>query len=306
MKTLRVLSAVILVLGFSVVANAQATRTWVSGVGDDANPCSRTAPCKTFAGAISKTANCGEISVLDPGGFGAVTIVKSIVINGRGTLAGILAAGVTGVIINGAGISVTLKDIDINGACSGIHGVRIINAATVNIQGCNIYNFGTAGTSRGVNIENGASINVSVRIDDTSLFNNAFFGVSSEPTGGGTVKLTLNNVRVVATGQSAVHIKNDTKATIARSTLNENGGAGIFAEQTSADVNVYNSTMSNNTFGLFVGNGGNPTVRLFASQITDNSTDGIHLVTGNVLTHQNNAIQNNAGSQATTGNLSTQ
>src|SRR5262250_2119072 len=74
-------------------ASAQATRTWVSGVGDDANPCSRTAPCKTFAGAISKTAPSGEISVLDPGGFGAVTITKSITINGDGTLAGILVSG---------------------------------------------------------------------------------------------------------------------------------------------------------------------------------------------------------------------
>ena len=66
------------------VANAQATRTWISGVGDDANPCSRTAPCKTFAGAISKTAAGGEIDVLDPGGFGAVTITKAITLDGGG------------------------------------------------------------------------------------------------------------------------------------------------------------------------------------------------------------------------------
>lgn len=58
-------------------AQAQASRTWVSGVGDDANPCSRTAPCKTFAGTISKTAAKGEINVMDPGGYGAVTITKS-------------------------------------------------------------------------------------------------------------------------------------------------------------------------------------------------------------------------------------
>jgi hypothetical protein len=56
----------------SSMAFAQAARTWVSGVGNDANPCSRTAPCKTFAGAISKTATGGEISVLDPGGYGGV------------------------------------------------------------------------------------------------------------------------------------------------------------------------------------------------------------------------------------------
>src|SRR5688572_12301684 len=103
-----VLRASLLVL-FSVAvalsapaANAQATRTWVSGVGDDVNPCSRTAPCKTFAGAISKTAAGGEISALDPGGFGAVTITKSITINGDGTLAGILASLVNGVTINAA------------------------------------------------------------------------------------------------------------------------------------------------------------------------------------------------------------
>src|SRR5438309_2453304 len=85
----------------SPLAFAQATRTWVSGVGDDANPCSRTAPCKTFAGAISKTAKDGEIDALDPGGFGAVTVTKSITIDGSPTgAAGVLNALTNGVIIN--------------------------------------------------------------------------------------------------------------------------------------------------------------------------------------------------------------
>src|SRR5688500_2946121 len=74
-------------------AQAQATRTWVSGVGDDANPCSRTAPCKTFAGAISKTAAAGEINCLDPGGFGGLTITKSIMIRCDYTEGGVLSAG---------------------------------------------------------------------------------------------------------------------------------------------------------------------------------------------------------------------
>ena len=92
------------VLGLAPLAHAQATRTWVSGVGDDANPCSRTAPCKTFAGAISKTADGGFINVLDSGGFGAVTITKSITIDGEGTHAGVLAAAAgSGIIINAAG-----------------------------------------------------------------------------------------------------------------------------------------------------------------------------------------------------------
>src|SRR3712207_4427624 len=103
------LSAVLAILVLAVLAaapaaHAQATRTWVSGVGDDVNPCSRTAPCKTFAGAISKTAAGGEISVLDPGGFGAVTITKAITISGDGSLGSILASLVNGVIVN-AGVN---------------------------------------------------------------------------------------------------------------------------------------------------------------------------------------------------------
>src|SRR3954452_5288162 len=95
----------------SSVVQAQATRTWVSGVGDDANPCSRTAPCKTFAGAISKTATNGEINVLDPGGFGAVTITKSISIVAEGQTAGITASLVNGIIINSATATVTLRGL---------------------------------------------------------------------------------------------------------------------------------------------------------------------------------------------------
>src|SRR5438128_3734579 len=98
--TISALAIAIFMLAFASMAQAQATRTWVSGVGDDANPCSRTAPCKTFAGAISKTANGGEISVLDPGGFGAVTITKSITLNGGGgQVASVLVAGTNGIII---------------------------------------------------------------------------------------------------------------------------------------------------------------------------------------------------------------
>src|SRR5688500_11575392 len=115
---------------------AQATRTWVSGVGDDVNPCSRTAPCKTFAGAISKTAAGGEISVLDPGGYGALNITKSITLNGAGTLASILFSGTNGIIVNGAGIVVNITDISLNGGTPtspGVNGIRIIAAASVSV-----------------------------------------------------------------------------------------------------------------------------------------------------------------------------
>src|SRR6185312_13475514 len=95
-----ILVSIGLLLAAQQPSHAQASRTWVSGVGDDANPCSRTAPCKTFPGAISKTAAKGEINVLDPGGFGAVTITKSITIHSESVDAGILVSGTNGIIVN--------------------------------------------------------------------------------------------------------------------------------------------------------------------------------------------------------------
>ena len=133
----------ILAVAAASVANAQATRTWVSGVGDDVNPCSRTAPCKTFAGAISKTAPGGEINCLDPGGFGTLTITKSITIDCRGELGGVLSANVTGFIVNGTDIVVTLRGLDINGAGTGLDGVRFFNGKQLNIENSTI-----SGTTR--------------------------------------------------------------------------------------------------------------------------------------------------------------
>src|SRR6202011_469935 len=102
----------------SSAAQAQATRTWVSGVGDDANPCSRTAPCKTFPGAISKTAAAGEIDVLDPGGFGTLTINKAITLDGGGgQVSSVLAGtGTNGIIVAaGANDTVVIRNLSING-----------------------------------------------------------------------------------------------------------------------------------------------------------------------------------------------
>ena len=131
-------------------AQAQATRTWVSGVGDDANPCSRTAPCKTFAGAISKTAAGGEISVLDPGGFGTVTITKSISItNDKTGEAGVLASGTQGIIINaGPNDAVHLHGLVIDGAGTtlGTNGINFLAGGELDVQDCVIKNFSASGS----------------------------------------------------------------------------------------------------------------------------------------------------------------
>src|SRR5207237_9133290 len=120
--TIHVLATAVFMIAFASLAQAQATRTWVSGVGDDANPCSRTAPCKTWAGAISKTFIGGEIDALDPGGFGTITITKSITIDGGSAFASVLSSGVPGITVNVASGNgndperrVTLRRLSING-----------------------------------------------------------------------------------------------------------------------------------------------------------------------------------------------
>ena len=135
-------------------ANAQATRTWVSGVGDDANPCSRTAPCKTFAGAISKTAPSGEINVLDPGGFGAVTITKSITISSESFEAGVLVSGTNGIVVAAQPTdTVFLVGLDIEGLGTGINGINILTGLHVYVLKCRVHHF----TGNGVNVVSSTS-----------------------------------------------------------------------------------------------------------------------------------------------------
>jgi hypothetical protein len=139
---LSALAVFAILLAAAVPASAQATRTWVSGVGDDANPCSRTAPCKTFAGAISKTAVGGEINVLDPGGFGAVTITKSITISSQDFEAGVLVSGTNGIVISaGPADNVILRGLDIEGLGTGLTGIKILSAGDVHVENCTIHNF---------------------------------------------------------------------------------------------------------------------------------------------------------------------
>ena len=122
-------------LFFDSLAHAQATRTWVSGVGDDANPCSRTAPCKTFAGAISRTAAGGEINCLDPGGFGTVAITKAITIDCLHTVGGVLAAATNGINVHAAGSDrIVLRGLDINGAGSGVNGIIFTSGGSLHVE----------------------------------------------------------------------------------------------------------------------------------------------------------------------------
>ena len=199
---------VVVTLALASLAHAQATRTWISGVGDDVNPCSRTAPCKTFAGAISKTAVGGEIDALDPGGFGAVTITKSITIDGTAGLAGILAAGTNGIIINitgeaDAAKAVRLRGLLINGAGTGLQGIKVIAANKVSIEDSVIDGF----TMDGISVAGGAQ----VFVRNTSIRNNGGSGISvaSGQVGISGVSLVFNGTGLTAAKGTIVSFKNN-------------------------------------------------------------------------------------------------
>jgi parallel beta helix pectate lyase-like protein len=300
MKLSRVLVLAAFVLGMASLSYGQATRTWVSGVGDDANPCSRTAPCKTFAGAISKTAAGGEIDTLDPGGFGAVTITKSMTIDGTAGLGGLVATGgISAIIVNaGASDRVFLRHLDINGGITGLNGIRIISAANVVIDGCTIYGFRASSSARGVLI-NPSSAQVGVEIFDSIIRHISGMGIESIPSGTGKVDLTLDNTRIVDNDHSAIDLDNNTYAEIKHSLLAQNAFGGLYVERSTCEANVYQTVISKNANGLYVGDSGGGVVRLFNSSVVNNTTNGIVILAGTVATHGNNAIIGNAGTQAT-------
>ena len=250
-------------------AQAQATRTWVSGVGDDANPCSRTAPCKTFPGAISKTADCGEIDALDPGGFGTVTITKGIKIDGGGGEAGqvasILASGTNGVVVNNQSAAcnfTVLRNLDINGAggasVTGLIGVSVLAGKNVSLENVDIENF----TQQCINFQ------------PTNSMNLIMYSTNLENCAGGGIKAATT------TGTNRLNIE---KSTIQRS------GIGVQATSNS-DVNIHNSMVSNNAGGGIEANGSTSQISVDLSTVSNNQSFGLHATNSGIIRATNTSI----------------
>jgi hypothetical protein len=294
--TLRAFGLLAFILAATSAAQAQATRTWVSGVGDDVNPCSRTAPCKTFAGAISKTAMGGEIDALDSGGFGAVTITKSITIDG-GTagLASILASGTTGVIVNIGTANaadtkrkVTLRRLSINGAGTtlGTRGVNFIAGLGLSIEDCYIQNFSSEGIQMS-HVATGAFLSVK----DTSI-DHCATGINLTTSTGFVVgfadrvrieKMTGNGVTVGVRGHFS--IKNSFVM------FNGADGLSVAAAATDGTLNVESTMVNHNTTGIRGGPNGS-FVRLSNATIQENGT-GLATAGGAIQSHGNNSISGN-------------
>lgn len=228
-----------------------ATRTWVSGVGDDANPCSRTAPCKTFAGALSKTTDGGTIDVLDPGEFGPVTITAPVTIDGAGNAASIVtAAGGTGISINvgaGAGRDVILRDLTITSVpgCSAPgagDGIRLVSAGAVHLENVTLRGFAGAGVSL-VPTADGT-----MTIHGADITDNCTAGISAQRPGG-MVDVTVDHATI------------------------SHDGTGVLAADGSV-VRLTETTISGNATGLEISGNGSIFAWAF-NNVAGNSANGV-------------------------------
>jgi hypothetical protein len=282
----------------------QATRTWVSGVGDDANPCSRTAPGKTFAGAISKTAAGGIIQVLDPGGFGAVTITKSITIDGTGTLASVLVSGTNAIVIQAAPTDVVvLRHLTIQGLGTGLDGIKIVSAGQVHIEDCEIQNF----AGLGIDFEP-TDANAKLFVSNTDLLDNAQGGILMKPV---SVPATaaLDHVNAIANGYG-FRAQDNMVAAVSNSLATGNRGNGFqtISSGGGAQMNLQTVVSSNNGMNGVTSEGG-PNAQVTLSNLTavDNSGQGTLSVSGGkLISLGNNQIADNGkGFTLITPNLGT-
>jgi hypothetical protein len=291
----RLIAIALALVAIGGTANAQATRTWVSGVGDDANPCSRTAPCKTFQGAISKTAAGGEIDVLDAGGFGGLTITKSIRIDGTPFTAGVLVTNTDGITIN-AGVNdvVVLRGLTVNGTQASTlgqgttKGIKFLVGRSLVIENCEIYGFGL----RAISIEPTAASSVAtVMIADSVVHANSWNGIVAQPAGGAQVSMTLDRVRISHNGQNGVLGFAGTLITARNSVISYNLGSGVKVDGTNGGttLDLDGVMINDNQKGITVITPAQATARINDTTIVKNVVG----LDGNVYSFGNNRIQGN-------------
>jgi hypothetical protein len=295
-------------------AQALAARTWVSGVGDDSFPCTRLMPCKTFAGAESKTAAGGEIDVLDPGGFDAVTIVKSLTIVNEGAIGGVLVSGTNAIVVNaGASDVVTLRGLDINGDGTGLGGIVFNSGAALHVEHCLIRHFQAPG---GVGIAFQPSGASELSVSETIVTENGSGtgqGIRIAPTVGGTASVVLNRVEVVNnfSGISASSANSSTVGRVIDITVRDSVAAGntnfgIVARSTAEGHQVFmmldRVSSDFNATGVEA-DGSSAIIAMSGSTVTGNST-GLSSLNGGILgSYQNNNVIGNVTNGVPTSTL---
>jgi hypothetical protein len=293
MKRIAILAAALSMMLSAGIAQAQATRTWVSGIGDDANPCSLTAPCKTWAGAFGKTAAGGEIDALNSGGYGTLTINKAITLDGGTNIASTLTGTLTGfTVVAAATDRVLLRNLSIQGANVGPTGIRITSAKSVTIENVTINGMGT-GVARGIDVQCSSACRVSVL--NSRIDSNTGIGMVFQGTVANAVIADVSNSSASGNGSHGIFATNGANVTLSGVTASENAITGLIADGTGTRVSVLRSTFANNvSAGVQSGTGAAVTATIGLSRaVISGNTPGVQISGGIVQTHQNNAIRRN-------------
>jgi hypothetical protein len=276
---------------YATPAEAQATRTWVSGIGDDANPCSRTAACKTFAGAISKTAPGGEINCLDPGGFGAVTITKPITISCEAGTAGVLVSGTNAIVVAaGSQDRVVLRGLDINGVGGqGLSGIRFLSGAALMVEKCIIYGFANFG------IEVSLPTNGALSVKDT-VFPNPNTAIRISPAGG-VPAITVDHISITRAGANGIELASPSLVTVNNSMIFGTNN-GVITSAGGSVANIDNTQFLSNNIAVNAFAAGS-TIQLNNNSIYSNNT-AISIAAGaTVASAGNNKLSSNVSNGGT-------
>jgi len=284
-------------------AQAQAARTWISGLGDDAAPCNRTAPCKTFAHAISVTAPGGEINCLDGGSFGAVTITVSITISCETGTAGIAASsGGSGISIGAATTDVvTLRGLDIDGLGVGLFGILVNQAKEVHIEKCLVRNFRFNTGSSAIRTASTSDTNIFLFVVDTVISDNSN-GISLAGPSGFKVASVKNAIVTGSTFDGVGLTTNGNYANVTESIISGNGGSAVRVGASASIANIDRTTMANNAVALNAGASG-ATIRAVGNNIFDNTTAFAIAGGATIATDGQNRTGGNAGGQDANASL---
>jgi hypothetical protein len=281
----------------SMPALAQ-SRVFIAAQGSDANPCTFAAPCRTFQHAHDTVQAGGEIDVLDPAGYGTISINKAISIQGHG-FAGIAAPNnANAITINaGPGDRINLRGLLIDGAGSGADGILFQAGWSLNLQDCLVRNFLLG---NGIIFAPGASGNLFV--SDTVISDNAFDGIGVTPVASGTVTVALDRVEIDNNNQyglraSAVGASTASINVSLRDSVVAYNGTGVYALSGFSNpqpivITVANSGIDNNNVAL---NAQGATAAIYAtrSTITGNTTSLQVTSSGQIWSYGDNAIHGN-------------
>ena len=281
------------VFAVAVNASAQASRTWLSGLGDDANPCSFTAPCKTFNGAYNKTAVAGQISVMDAGAYGTLYITHSITVDGGGNFgSGLVAAG-TGIRVNFAsndlyGNTVIIRGLSFDSTGDWGYGMWVTGTVPTNVHLEDV-TFTRAGTAVQVDAAAGSSL----RMNNVEASKPISYGFVMNPAAVGTpLKISLNNVRVSQAGQTGLLLSANTNGVISNS-LFQNNKDGVVIASSSVHVSLVRSVLSSNVEDGLTHSVAGITTVLDGCSIMSNGLAGVSNSNSTVLGLLNNAIAYN-------------